>query len=76
MWKAGMRAALALTVVALLVGCEPAQQPTPKTEPNNEQANKDVGPDHVWRGQGQALDKARAAAEQAGQAPAELREAP
>lgn len=71
-----MRETLAFIVVALLVGCEPAQQPTPKTEPNSEHADKGAGPDHVWRGQVQALDKARAAAEQAGQAPAQLREAP
>lgn len=76
MCKADMREALALTVVALLLGCEPAQQPTPKTDLNNAQADNRAGPDHVWRGQVQALDKARAAAEQAGQAPVRLQEAP
>lgn len=65
-----MRKTLSVTVVALLLGCEPAQQSIPKTEPSNDQAGNGASTDHVWRDRVQALDKARAAAKQAGQAPA------
>lgn len=71
-----MRAALAITLLTLLLGCEPAQKPTPKTEPGNERAGERSHNDHVWRDQVQALDKARAAADAAGQPPAHLREEP
>lgn len=51
-------------LLTALVGCEK----TPKTEP--------AANDHVWQDQVQALDKARAAADKAGQTPEHLREAP
>ena len=70
-----MRKTLALTLVSSLYGCEPAQDPTPKIEPSIEPAAKDAA-DHVWHGHVQALDKARAAAEQARQTPAHSGEAP
>ena len=80
-----MHILLAVALLAALVGCERGQQPAPKTEPSSAQlgdkANEsgasrgptgadDTKHDHVWRGQVEALEKARAAAAQAEQAPA------
>ena len=71
-----MRAAFALAVFTLLLGCEPAQKPTPKTEPSSDRGGNAAQTDHVWRAQVQALDKARAAADAAGRPPADPPEAP
>lgn len=69
-----MPRALFAILATLLLGCEPAQPPTPKAQPPDA-ARGDAARDHVWQGQVQALDKARAVADQAGQIPAARGEA-